>query len=339
MATPARDRQQIDSSISYDFNYVERLPDKLMCKICQLPCREAQKSDCCGNVFCNRDLEKMKAATTVSYACPICRTEPFKTYPDHAVDREIKGLRIYCQNKRIGCGCNWSGTLDQIDAHLNKCEIACEHCKEVVHYTAMISHINECPCHCQYCGVVAERDVISGQHMEKCNKFPEPCPNTCGRDNIPQDEMDSHKKECPLEMVWCEYYDVGCKTMLVREKMSAHYRDEMAKHLQYMHRAVRQLQKGNDSLDNAEVVDEVNSHENTEQNMKLLDNQKQQENTHIAKLRISIDEKYYNRMIILVSVLVLACAVLMGHYDEKLALVTTTVNTNQLHNDRLISLL
>ena len=80
-------------------------------------------------------------------------------------------------------------------------------------------------------GVVAERDVISGQHMEKCNKFPVPCPNTCGRDNIPQDEIANHKQECPLEMVWCEYYDIGCKTMLVREKMSTHYRDEMARHL------------------------------------------------------------------------------------------------------------
>ena len=335
MATPARDRQQVDSSISYDFNYVEAPPDKLTCKICQLPCREAQKSECCGHLFCKRDLEKMKAATAVSYACPICRIEPFKTYPDRAIDSEIKRLRIYCRNKEVGCGCNWSGELNQIDAHLNKCEIACEHCKEVMHYTAMIDHINECPCHCQYCGTVAERDVINDQHMEKCHKFPVPCPNTCGKDKIPQDEIASHKKECPLEMVWCEYYDIGCKSMLAREQMSAHYRDEMAKHLQYMHRVVRRLQKGND---NAEVVAEGNSHENTEPIAELLRNHTQNKEA-IAKLRIDINEKYYNMIIMLVSVLVLAFAVLMGHYDEKFALVTTTGNTNQVHNDRLISLL
>ena len=96
MATLDQNWQQIDSSISYDFNYVEPPPDRLTCNICQLPCREAQKSECCGHVFCKCDLEKMKAATAVSYACPICRTKPFKTYPDRAVDRKIKELRIYC---------------------------------------------------------------------------------------------------------------------------------------------------------------------------------------------------------------------------------------------------
>ena len=87
---------------------------------------------------------------SVSHACPICRTEPFKTYPDHAVDREIKGLKIYCRNKEVGYGCSWSGESDQIDVHLNKCEIACKYCKELIHYTAMISHINECLCYWQY---------------------------------------------------------------------------------------------------------------------------------------------------------------------------------------------
>ena len=67
----------------------------------------------------------MKSSTTVSHACPICRFEPFKTYPDRAVDREIKGLKIYCRNKEVGCGRSWSGESDQINAHLNKCEIGC----------------------------------------------------------------------------------------------------------------------------------------------------------------------------------------------------------------------
>ena len=251
MATPAQDGQKIDCSSGYDFNFVDSTPDRLVCKICQLPCRETQKSVCCGHVFCKRDLEKMKATTAVSYACPICRIEPFKTYPDRAVDREIKGLKIYCQNKEVGCG--WSGEMDQVDAHLNKCNIPCEYCKEIVHYTAMSSHINECPCYCQHCNTAAERDVINSQHMDKCRKFPVPCPNTCGKDKIPQDEIDEHMKECPLEMVWCEYYDVGCKTKLVREKMPAHCSEAMDKHLQHVHSVVRQLKKEKESLDNAKV--------------------------------------------------------------------------------------
>ena len=350
MATPVQDRQQVDSSISYDFNYVETPPDRLVCKICRLPCREAQKSECCDHVFCKRDIDKMKTATAVSHACPICRVEPFKTYPDRAVDREIKGLKIYCRNKEVGCGCSWSGELDQIDVHLNKCEITCKYCKEVRHYTAMISHINECPCYCQYCNTVVEKD---GQHMEKCSKFLIPCPNTCGKDKIPLDEIDSHKDECRLEMVWCEYYDVGCKTTLVREEMPAHYRDAMGEHLQYMHSVVRQLQKEKEKLDNAKVVAEVNSLENAEQIKELLSNQTLHEEAR-TKIRKDISilsgkykkiESNVSRSGVLVGVLVLVFAVLVTRYENKFTLITEQLrnlseydDANQLHNDGLLNL-
>ena len=75
--------------------------------MCQLLCCEMQKSECYGSaVFCKHELEKLKAATA---ACTVCCIEPFKMYPDVAVDREIKGLK---RNKGVGCGCSWSGELD-----------------------------------------------------------------------------------------------------------------------------------------------------------------------------------------------------------------------------------
>ena len=64
----------------------------------------------------------------------------------------------------------------------------------------MKSHLDtECPCYCPYCDITAEREVISSEHKEKCHKFPLTCPNNCGLDNIPQDDMDEHKKVCPLK--------------------------------------------------------------------------------------------------------------------------------------------
>ena len=152
----------------------------------------------------------------------------------------------------------------------------------------MISHINECPCYCQYCNTV-EKD---GQHMEKCSKFLIPCPNTCGKDEIPREEIDSHKNECRLEMVCCEYYDVGCKTTLVREEMPAHYKDAMGEHLQYMHSVVRQLQKEKEKSDNANIVAEVNSLENAE-HIKLLSSQSLHEEakTKIKKSIADLSEK------------------------------------------------
>ena len=34
----------------YDYNFVDPLPDRLVCKICQFPCTKAQLSECCGHV-------------------------------------------------------------------------------------------------------------------------------------------------------------------------------------------------------------------------------------------------------------------------------------------------
>ena len=89
---------------TYSYDFVEPPPDRLVCKICHLPCREAQMSECCGHVFCKTDLQAMKTSTNLSYSCPMCRVTPLHAYPNRAVDREIKELKVYCPNKKHGCG-------------------------------------------------------------------------------------------------------------------------------------------------------------------------------------------------------------------------------------------
>ncbi|XP_065909343.1 TNF receptor-associated factor 3-like isoform X2 [Dysidea avara] len=169
----------------YDYEFVETPPDRLMCKICQLPCHEAQMSECCGHAFCKGDLEQMKATSSVSYACPMCRVEPFKTYPNKEIVRATKQLKIYCPNKKEGCV--WIGELANVDNHLEM----------ETHKAA------ECPCYCQYCDTMAGREVISLKHKENCHNYPLSCPNRCGLDCIPRCDMDEHKKVCPLEMILC----------------------------------------------------------------------------------------------------------------------------------------
>ena len=93
----------------FDYTFMEPPPDRLVCKICQFPCREAQLTECCGHVFCKNCLTKFKSSTVVSHACPMCRQEPFTTFPHREGDREIKMLKVYCPNKNDGCG--WTGEL------------------------------------------------------------------------------------------------------------------------------------------------------------------------------------------------------------------------------------
>ena len=43
--------------------------------------------------------------------------------------------------------------------------------------------------------------------------------------------MEVHRKECPLEVIQCEYYNVGCKRVrLARKDMEEHKKQKMEEH-------------------------------------------------------------------------------------------------------------
>ena len=215
----------------YDYKFVEPPPDRLVCKICYLPCREARLTSC-GHYYCESCLKQLQSSTTVSHACPVCREEQYKVYPQTEADREIKGLRVHCLNEEKGCG--WIGELSVLlerelsprDKPIPEC-MSCEKCTEVIHYTNLTSHFtSDCPCYCQYC----KRKVIDNLHKEKCHKYPLPCPNKCGLDEIPQDGMDEHKAVCPLEVIQCRH----CKAEITRKNKENHDYENKIEHFQMM---------------------------------------------------------------------------------------------------------
>ena len=221
-------------------------PDRLLCKICHLPCREAQQSKCCGSVYCKCDIDQLEANSSVQPMCPLCRSEEFVTYPNLSIDREIQQLMVYCPDKD-STGCNWTGKLKDVDKHYSEgkeCETECDKCKATVKHKLLHSHITtECPCYCPYCDITAEREVISNEHKDKCCKFPITCPNNCGLDDIPRGDMDEHKKVCPLEMIQCEFHDVGCEFTFPRKDEEIHATDSVTIHLQLARRQLTILNK------------------------------------------------------------------------------------------------
>jgi len=95
---------------------------------------------------------------------------------------------------------------------------------------------NECPCRevsCQYCQTIDKQQFIEGQHLDLCPKFPLICLNKCEAENILREDMETHKKECPLEMVQCVYHNVGCNTMMARKDLQQHSQDKIEEHLSY----------------------------------------------------------------------------------------------------------
>ena len=220
----------------YDYKFVEPPPDRLVCKICYLPCREARLTSC-GHYYCESCLRQLQSSTTVSHACPVCREEQFEVYPQIEADREIKGLLVYCLNEEKA-GCSWIGELSVLierelsprDKPIPEC-MRCEKCSEVIHYTNLTSHFTtDCPCYCQHCKITAERKVIDNQHKEKCHKYPLSCPNKCRLDEIPRDGMDEHKAECPLEVIQCHH----CKAEITRKNREKHNNENKVEHFQMM---------------------------------------------------------------------------------------------------------
>ena len=81
---------------------------------------------------------------------------------------------------------------------------------------------------------IGHSDWIASRHKEHCDMYPVPCPNRCELGITRSVGIHEHKKVCPLEVIQCEYHDVGCDIKLVRKDLNAHIKDEMSEHLNLM---------------------------------------------------------------------------------------------------------
>ena len=55
----------------------------------------------------------------------------------------------------------------------------------------------------QYCHTTEEHQVIEGKHKEVCSRFPLSCPNHCNVGTIPREDMEEHRRVCPMEVIYC----------------------------------------------------------------------------------------------------------------------------------------
>ena len=119
-------------------------------------------------------------------AYPVCCNKDFATFPNKAVDREIRSSLVYCTNKDKGC--EWQGELNDMNNHLGKhsgCqfeEVRCSNeCGKMIERQHLTNHVeSDCPrrkVNCQYFNDTGEHQFINGQHKEECPKLLLPCPN------------------------------------------------------------------------------------------------------------------------------------------------------------------
>ena len=215
----------------YDYQFVDKPSDMLLCKICHLPSKEPHLSVCCGHTFCKSCLDGIKQTKYFQFnnvACPMCCSEKFDTVANKQNERAIKNLRVFCTNKDKGC--DWQGEINDISGHLGNSDgcqfegVKCSNdCSLTLQRQHLPSHVdNECPCrevHCQYCSMLGQHQFIMGEHVDQCAKVPLPCPNNCGVDFILREDMEVHKTTCPFEEIECPN---DCSKVLQRQFMASH---------------------------------------------------------------------------------------------------------------------
>ena len=196
----------------------------------------------CSNE-CGKVLQRRYLTSHVETECPrrkvdcqYCHITGEHQFIEGEHKEQCPKLPLPCPNK---CDVG-SVPREDMETHKNECpleEIKCSfECGKMLKRQDLAKHVEiECPCRkvvCRYCQTTDEHQVIYGQHYkEECPMLPLPCPNRCEVGTVFRKDMETHNKECPLEMVQCEYHNVGCEERMMRKDLEQHNSDKIQDHL------------------------------------------------------------------------------------------------------------
>ena len=238
-----------DHTRGYQCEFIDSVSEDFYCKKCTLVARRLTVCNSCMESYCYACITDTQKQ---GQPCPTCGEERFQALPQVKYQKRMKELRVYCSLKERGCG--WSGTLDQLDTHLDPDQDNCQYvdtkcplnCHQTIPKNKVEKHVAQHrakrPYVCQYCSFEANYEEVVGTHLPECKKFPLQCPNLCGV-TFEHDFMEDHLKMCRLEEVGCEFSGVGCEEMFRREDQEENTRQNSQKHLTLTASLAKQLQE------------------------------------------------------------------------------------------------
>ena len=225
------------TSQGYKCEFIDSVFADLYCKKCTLVARRLTITICCGESFCKVCIAGIKEQ---GKPCPECREKDFTTFEHVKNQKRLNCLQVYCSMKERGCV--WSGTLEQLDTHLDhdqdncqyvdtKCPLNCQQAipkNEIEQHVAQ--HCAKRPYVCQHCNFKATYEEVVDTHLPECKYVPLQCPNLCGV-TFERDFIEDHMRMCRLEEVGCEFSGAGCDGRFRREDQEEHTRQNSQKHL------------------------------------------------------------------------------------------------------------
>ena len=196
----------------------------------------------CSNQ-CGKMIQRRYLTSHVETECPrrkvncqYCHDTGEHQFIDGQHKEECPKLPLPCPNKcKVG-----NVPRKDMEAHRRVCQLeimkCLNKCGKRLERWCLITHMEtECSnriVECQHCHTIAPHNQITGKkHRRLCPKLPLPCPNKCEVGSVPRKHMEAHRKECPLEMIQCEYYSVGCEVTMARKDQQKHENEKVKEHL------------------------------------------------------------------------------------------------------------
>ena len=225
-------------SEGYRCDFIDSVIELFYCKKCNLVARRSTLTSCCGESYCHACIADIHQQ---GKPCPECGVENFNIYEQLKYQKLIGALRAYCSMKERGC--DWSGSLEQLDTHLDPDQDNCQYvdtkcplnCHMTISKNKVEQHVaQECtkrPHVCQHCGFKATYEEVVDTHLPECKYVPLQCPNRCGV-TCERGDMEDHMKMCRLEEIVCKFEGMGCSTKLPREECEDHAVQSIQEHLE-----------------------------------------------------------------------------------------------------------
>ena len=283
----------LNLSVGYGSEFIDQVNDLFYCNKCALVARRLTLTGCCGETYCHACIADI---CQQGKPCPDCGKKSFTILEQLKYQQRIKSLRAYCSMKERGCG--WSGTLEQLDTHLDPDQDSCQYvntkcplnCSVTIPKNKVEQHVaEECakrPHVCQHCGFKATYEEVMGTHLSECKYVPLQCPNRCGV-TCDREDMEDHMKMCRLEEVVCMFQRVGCKERFVREDEGDHSEKSIQQHLIL---AAAEAIKANEQLERKSQNQEQRM-EKWEQKVGLLEHKLMEQEKRLQEQEINREQE------------------------------------------------
>ena len=273
----------------YQCEFLGTVSEDFVCKHCKHVAREPHITTCCSETFCQQCITSI---IEDKKPCQSCKTAGFFTTLNIKYQRRILALEVCCTVKDRGC--EWSGKLEGLEAHLDEDTGDCEYvdvkcpnrCDQVVEKRNLPSHLTDSCLKrefaCQHCNFKATYEVVSNDHWPQCSFYPVPCPNACGIQAIERGDLEAHLLQCPLEEVKCDFVHAGCDVELVRKDLEKHMEESTQKHMALVPALTLRTEQRHDQLQR-ELENEQHKIEAIEEQLQKQHEQLQKQQEQLQK--------------------------------------------------------